>query len=310
MPGLAPPAALPAGSPTLESGRDSYPGLKDAEAATLHSLRQIDPYPLYAMEYFADYDTAAGSVSDQPVNWARSGGDWACSLFAALADPGNMLYGRNFDWDYSPGLLLFTNPPDGYASVSMVNLSYLGYRSGNMGNLADQPLEDIEALLAAPHWPFDGLNQMGLAVGMAAVPGGNMKPDPRKVTLGSLGIIRELLDHAADVEGAIHLFEKYNIDFRGGPPVHYLISDRGGNAALVEYYHDELYVIPNHNPWHKATNFLLTTVDDDFEGQYNRYDTLRQILTSKQGSLDPKDAMNLLENKDLNKCLLLKNRQN
>ena len=36
-----------------------------------------------------------------------------------------MVYGRNFDWQYSPALLLFTNPPDGYASVSMVDIEYL-----------------------------------------------------------------------------------------------------------------------------------------------------------------------------------------
>jgi Flp pilus assembly protein TadD len=33
-----------------------------------------------------------------------------------------MFYGRNFDWDFSPALLLFTNPPDGYASVSRGDL--------------------------------------------------------------------------------------------------------------------------------------------------------------------------------------------
>ncbi len=33
---------------------------------------------------------------------------WGCSLFAFFSDPQAMLYGRNFDWEYSPALLLFT----------------------------------------------------------------------------------------------------------------------------------------------------------------------------------------------------------
>ena len=52
-----------------------------------------------------------------------------CSLFAALGDPENRLFGRNFDWRYSPALLLFTDRPagGGYASVSMVDIAYLGF---------------------------------------------------------------------------------------------------------------------------------------------------------------------------------------
>ena len=55
------------------------------------------------------------------------GANWTCSLFAALGDDQEFKFGRNFDWEYSPGLLLFTNPLDGYASVSMVDIAYLGF---------------------------------------------------------------------------------------------------------------------------------------------------------------------------------------
>jgi len=59
----------------------------------------------------------SGSASSRPA--------WGCSLFAAFGDGKEMFYGRNFDWRYSPALLLFTDPPEGYASVSMVDLDYL-----------------------------------------------------------------------------------------------------------------------------------------------------------------------------------------
>jgi len=41
---------------------------------------------------------------------------WGCSLFAAMGGT-NKFYGRNFDWEMSPALLLFNHPTEGYDSV-------------------------------------------------------------------------------------------------------------------------------------------------------------------------------------------------
>ena len=65
-----------------------------------------------------------------------------------------MLYGRNFDWQYSPALLLFTDPPDGYASVSMVDIAYLGFDGKKAGTVTDLSLTERARLLFAPSWPF------------------------------------------------------------------------------------------------------------------------------------------------------------
>ncbi|MCG2767342.1 MAG: hypothetical protein L6435_03025, partial [Anaerolineae bacterium] len=165
----------------------------EREAATLGSLEQVDDYPLYTMRYYADYGWRAAVIDRADGAWAShvvplletfgervsAGGRlptgepvpaWACSLFAALGDADNMLYGRNFDWQFSPALLLFTDPPDGYASVSMVDIAYLGFEGARAGTLTDLPLAERLLLLDAPFWPFDGMNERGLVVGMAAVP--------------------------------------------------------------------------------------------------------------------------------------------
>ena len=154
---------------------------------------------------------------------------WACSLFAALGDPGNRLYGRNFDWRYSPALLLFTDRPaaGGYASVSLVDIAYFGFDDGTI-DLAALPLAERRALLDAPGWPFDGMNEAGVAVGMAAVPTADERSDRDKPAIGSLGVMREVLDHAGSVDEAVAIFSSYNIDWEGGPPLHYLVADRTG----------------------------------------------------------------------------------
>lgn len=155
------------------------------------------------------------------------------------------------------------------------------------------PINDRKSLLGAINWPFDGMNEHGLAIGMAAVPTGQMSPDPNKETIGSLQIMRQILDKAANVEQAITIFDSYNIDFSGGPGLHYLIADSSGKAILVEFHADQMYLIPNKNPWHQATNFLVSSVDDPL-GHGVRYDRISEELLRTGGRLTPNSALGLL----------------
>jgi hypothetical protein len=274
----------------------------DEGARTLRSLRQVDDYPLYAMRYQGPYAERAASAPsagwaaevDRAADRSTSPG-WGCSLFAALGDAEHRLYGRNFDWRYSPALLLFTEPPDGYASVSMVDLAYL-VDPGDVDRLTELPLEARQPLLDAPLWPFDGMNEQGLVVGMAAVPGSEMPYDAGRETIDSLRVIREILDQARDVEEAIAVMKRFNVDWGGGPPLHYLIADASGASVLVEFYDGEMVLIPGPagGPWHVATNHLRAPLDDGSPSGCWRYDAVRRQLKKAGGSLTVADAADLL----------------
>jgi choloylglycine hydrolase len=272
--------------------------LSSQQVKTLSSLQQVDDFPLYTMRYFGSYESA---MQRNPFATNLSLADrtpfplaWACSLFAALADPESQLYGRNFDWRYSPTLLLFADPSDGYSSVSMVDIDYLGFGGANAQGLTDLPLLERRSLLDAPYLPFDGMNEQGLVIGMAAVPSGNVPRDPSKETLDSLMVIREILDHAESVNDAVAILQSFNIDWSGGPPLHYLIADASGNAVLVEFYAEEMITIPNDGPWHQATNFLHAAVGESTEGECWRYDKIHEKLSAEQGQITPEEAMGLL----------------
>ncbi len=270
-------------------------GLTDAEIETLMSLEQVDEFPLYTMHYYAHYETVSLDSNIRHANVPTYTATWECSLFAAFADPEGMLYGRNFDWEYSPALLLFTDPADGYASVSMVDIEYLGYESEEQARgLKDSALPYRTFLLDAPYLPFDGMNEMGLAVGMAAVPPGDMISDPGKQTIGSLLVIREILDHAGDIDEAVSILESYNIDYGNAPALHYMIADASGRAALVEFYQSEMHVLYNQNAWHQATNFLRASTGESAEGHCWRYDMLSERLVSNTGKLSSQEAIDLL----------------
>ncbi len=292
-----PPALEAASHTTTPSPATPAPAasLSADQAATLGSLVRLDDYPLYTMHYYGPYELAGsdsrGIAKTMPPRPAPA---WGCSLFAALGDREGMLYGRNFDWEFSPALLLFTEPPDGYASVSMVDMAYLGF-AGEGAAAADRlPLAGRLGLLSAPLIPFDGMNEHGLAVGMAAVPPGDVPPDPQKQTIGSLGIIREMLDHARTVDEALALVESYSVEMERGVPIHYLVADRTGRALLLEFYDGALRVLANETPWHQATNFLRASVSGDAQGRCERYDQLARRLSEADGRLAMPEAMELL----------------
>jgi hypothetical protein len=271
----------------------SVPGLSTDEVASLDSLARLDAYPLFTMHLYG----AGRESSSLPAVIRTEPSVWACSLFAALGDADHRLFGRNFDWSYSPALLLFNHPDDGYDSVSMVDLAYF-FDAAEVRGLVDASLKDRRALLETPGWPFDGLNEAGLAVGMAAVPESPLPRDPSLPTIGSLGIIREMLDHAGTVDEAVTLMRGYNVDMEGGPAIHYLIADAAGRAALVELFGGEVSVIPNEGPWHLATNHYRTPLREGETGGCSRYAKLDTVLTATSGTLCVADALALLTDVD------------
>lgn len=103
-----------------------------------------------------------------------------------------------------------------------------------------------------------------------------------------------MLDQASNVDEALAILQSYNIDFEGGPPLHYLIADTSGRSVLVEFYQGEMVIIPNETPWHLATNFLRASAGESAEGECWRYDKLSQHLTEAEGQLTVQDAMDLL----------------
>ncbi len=289
----------PIPSPSATS-RPGDPTLSEDEIATLNSLEQLDTYPLYTLRYVGAYPDPAhastrlglAEIADQTTpNECQDA--WGCSLFAALSDPSNRLYGRNFDWRFSPTMLLFTDPPDGYASVSMVDIDYLGFGGSRAKDLINLPPGERKALLQAPALPFDGMNEKGLAIGMAAVPPGEMSPDPNKITIGELAVIRVILDHASTIDEAVDILASHNIDM-GNVPVHYLIASAAGNSALVEFYRGKMVVFRNENAWQLATNFLVASTDGRVSGQCPRFDRISQQLQEKKGQLTVQEALDLL----------------
>ena len=270
--------------------------VKDDQHQTLSSLKKVDDFPLYTMHFYGDYGfkdllkTGIQNTGQSGLKKQAEKIQWACTCFAGLNKTSETIFGRNFDWYNHPALLLFTDPPDGYAAVSMVDISYLGFSKEN------PPTTKSERLLETPLMPFDGMNENGLVVGMMAVPNANGGNDSHKKTLSSLQVIRLMLDHAKDVDEAISLLQNYNVDFQGGPPVHYLIADSSRNSAVIEYIDNEIIVVQDTNLWQVSTNFIINNKTPQ-QAKYScwRYKKAYETLDELNGNLTETHAMQLLK---------------
>jgi len=271
-----------------------HPYLSSSQQDTLSSLRKVDNHPLYAMNYYGDYgfedylETGEFGFSHTVLN-----SNWACTCFATLNNQTDMLFGRNFDWSHYPALILYTNPPNGYKSLSMVDLGFLGFY--NDFHISQQPIENLYDLLRSPYFLLDGMNEFGLTIGCMAVPNAENVIDPEKVTLGSLSFMRLVLDYAINIDEALDLLDNYNVYFPPGPDLHYLIADATGNSAVIEWVGGEMIILRNEQMWQVSTNFVIYGSTNSTKQACSRYITCESVLTDKEGIINSTEALNLLE---------------
>lgn len=277
------------------------------ELCSLASLNRVDDYPMYRMTYYGDYGfdeflrTGAKSDGDieayvtkrllkgLPIDLGITGD--GCTAFVTRNPEGDVIFGRNFDFDYTPSLQIFTDPDDGYASVSTVNLTFAGYSADNL------PVGGISVnnflTLAAPYLPFDGMNEKGVCIALLAVPEAQLPQNSDQVTLNTTTAIRLVLDKAASIDEAVDLLRQYNIYFSADVPCHYLIADSTGDSVLVEYWGGALQTVVPDTDYQIASNFIAYNGMNMGSGltEFERYDAVKSSIEERDGMLSEDDAI-------------------
>lgn len=259
---------------------------------------------LYAMEYSGDYGledflNQGGGDSDMAVadfvidrlfhglvDLGLQSRPFGCSTLSVSSPEGAQIFGRNFDWGACTTLIVQTQPKDGYASISTVNMDFL-----NLGlRLSENAFVRLMSA-AAPYAPMDGMNEKGLCVAVLMIedrPG--FQQDSGKPDLTTTTAVRLLLDKAADVEEALVLLEQYDLHASAGMMVHFAIADAVGRSVAVEYIDNEMSVVETPI----VTNFYLTPGEKygiGTEESHRRYEILTKTLRSSMSMDDVRDAM-------------------
>jgi hypothetical protein len=264
------------------------------QVKTLNSLQKINDYPFYTLTYYGDYGFREFlNTGRMPSFFAavKSADDkFACTCFAAMGSDSCRIFGRNFDWTTHIALLLFSDPPDGYASISMIDLEHSGYSDTN----TPDGVYNRYNLLQAPFLPMDGMNEQGLAVGIMAVPAAQAPYIPARVTLYTAFVVRLILDYAATVDEAIELIKNYNISFATGTPCHFLVADSSGHSAIIEFIDGSTKITQPEEAWQVCTNFIVYGTQAPDNVTCWRYNTAYDLLSGDEGNVDENRAMYIL----------------
>lgn len=163
---------------------------------------------------------------------------YGCSSFCAQSSDNDIIFGRNFDMDASNSgsyLIVHTTPENGYESYSTVNLKFLGIIK------AEEPNDNTSPLLLTPYIPLDGINSEGLAICVLQLDFPEIHVDGNGVDMTSTTIIRNVLDHAKNVEEAIEIFQNCDLH-TDGFAYHYMIGDASGKSAVIEFVNNQMIV--------------------------------------------------------------------
>ncbi len=279
------------------------------EQKTLASLEVINDHPFYKMIVYGDYSRYL-EIKNR-YYWAMGLPKPNCSSFAVLNPQGHIILGYNNDGNYVSLILLFTDPSDGYASISIspIGDAFPWFTKQFTPFDSDR---NRSLLLYAPYSNQSGMNEMGLAISTMTDLEGEWSLDPEKDTLGAAEARRYVLDHASNVEEAINLLSQVNVSYKGTSVSHLLLADRSGHSALLEWVDGKMVVERNQQPWQVSTNFRVYgseklidiytrqvqstgAVSGDSAGKrYWRYITAWETLSKANGLLTPDQSLDLL----------------
>ena len=274
------------------------------EMKSLSTIQRVKGTSFFTMDYVDDYRLddflKVGAASDAEVkNFITQNllngmsidfelPKLGCSTFSAKLSDGSSVFGRNFDEAECPCMLVTTHPKTGYASISMVNLLYIGFSADKL------PLSVEESYMAmgAPYVPLDGVNEKGLSARVLYIDTVPTNQNTGKTNITTTTAVRMMLDRCATVEEAVEMLANYDMHSSASACFHLHIADAHGGSVVVEYVNDEMKVVKET----AVTNFLFNPIPGVREIGRDRYDTMKERLAENGGVFsDMCDAMSLLK---------------
>ena len=262
--------------------------------STINSLKKAGNY--YQIEYSGDYNELLDWVDDQftggNLNFFK---DFHCSLFTARGDLITPLSGRNFDNPPCDVLVGKYNPPDGFASLAFTRISDLGYSYGT--NYLNLTFNQKLSFLLSPYFAPDGINEHGVIAGLASVAPVQYNSDPTKDTIFVTRLIREILDHAQNIEDALDIANLYNV-FDGGVGVlshHVLVADPSGQSMSLEFANGEFRAVQYPDNWHVITNIPVYNIPvPTLKNSCWRFNTIYNFMDERSGNITWQQGMEVL----------------
>lgn len=209
---------------------------------------------------------------------------FGCAAFTVKNNVGEVLMGRNFDYNSSNTIVLHAVPKRGYEYISTFNLEFFGFGDDYMPEDFASKYKALSVLFVA----LDGVNEKGFAIAdLLAGDGEETHQNTPLPDLTTTAAIAYLLKNAATVNEAINLL--HNIDMHSdiGSAHHYAMSDTTGQSVVIEYVDNKMEVTPtpavtNHYLCPKKLNVGLLETDHRYDQLCDRYETAHGIMDDNQ----------------------------
>ena len=268
---------------------------------TMLSLKEYAP-DIYTIHVSSDYKLDKiledGSYNESSlVKWVSENMFWnipisvdlskfSCASFACRTPDGTHIFGRNYDFQYTDPIIIYTEPENGYRAMAVSDLAMLNLAGISKQNEPDS-LYGRAVLRAVPFLTSDGINEAGLGVSILSVGFTDMSQHTGKTGLYLPVGVRAILDTCASVDEAIELLESYDIKAMIGWSYHLFITDKSGRSVVAEWVRGELVITETD----AVTNFLISAEKHDY---CDRYETITTRLAEKDNVLTYTEAMELL----------------
>ena len=281
-----------------------FADIDTTEPDSLRTLRSLKKEgELYLITYYGDYSALLEELNEKIITVGmdsvapRYELGFECSIFAAAGDPAHPLFGRNFDNDVERGVAAgLYSPPDGYRSIALSRMSDVGFDRHQDPTLL--PVEDRRQLLNSVFFPNDGMNEQGVSIALATGENTTLIRNENKKLIFITYLLREVLDHSANVAEAVEIVKKYDVFDLNTSTIsnHLLISAPAGESVIAEYDRGEWRFMYNVRPWQIVTNIpLFNKSEEEARNECWRYKTADDFLHGVQGRIGWQDGMNILQ---------------
>ncbi|HSQ79461.1 MAG TPA: linear amide C-N hydrolase [Candidatus Bathyarchaeia archaeon] len=150
-----------------------------------------------------------------------------CTTFCFKAN-GEWVFGRNYDFETEAGLVLVNKR--GVAKTALLQPGTVGQPAKWVSKYGSVTFNQFGREL-----PLGGMNEAGFVIELMWLTGTEYPNADKRPTLRELQWVQYQLDTAATVQEAIASDKAIRIEVNEGTPIHFLLCDRKGGAAVIEF---------------------------------------------------------------------------